>query len=257
MERVVAWLSGGVSSFIAAWLAREQLTDIIFIDIDDQTRDTLRFAYEAAELLGKKLTVLRSPFYRSKNDVIRARRYINGPNGAPCTGELKRKVRKAWEWNCGHSGPLHGDSLKYVWGFDARETNRIKMTVENNEHAQHLFPLAEKNICKEEAHAACRDLGLRRADMYEMGYPNANCVGCVKGGMGYWNKIREDFPNAFAEMAALEREIGATCLKDEEGKIYLDELDPRRGRCDRIIVPPCGIACGVLEQWEQMAFAGC
>ena len=36
--------------------------------------------------------------------------------------------------------------------------------------------------------------GLRLPEMYRLGYANANCVGCVKGGAGYWNKIRRDFP---------------------------------------------------------------
>ena len=252
MDRTVAWLSGGVSSFVATWLVRDQLTDIIFIDIDDQTRDTLRFAQEAADLLGKPLQILRSPFYRSKNDVIRARRYINGPHGAPCTGALKREVRKMWE----NASLQRGESPTYIWGFDAGEPHRIAHTVEHNDHARHLFPLADRGITKAAAHAVCRDLGLSRADMYDLGYPNANCVGCVKGGMGYWNKIRVDFPDVFAEMAALEREIGATCLHDGDGKVWLDELDPQRGRCDRIVVPACGIACGVLDNWEQEVMEG-
>ena len=31
--------------------------------------------------------------------------------------------------------------------------------------------------------------------MYDLGYPNNNCIGCIKGGMGYWNRIRKDFPD--------------------------------------------------------------
>ncbi len=37
--------------------------------------------------------------------------------------------------------------------------------------------------------------------MYDLGYPNNNCIGCVKGGMGYWNKIRKDFPEVFQKRA--------------------------------------------------------
>ena len=249
MERVVSWLSGGVSSFVAAWLMRDELTDIIFIDIEEQTRDTLRFSQDASDLLGLPLQILQSPF-QSAYAVLRMRRYINGKRGAPCTGVLKRNVRKEWEYN--HKG----DKLTYIWGFDASEVNRVKMTVEHNPQAIHRFPLAERGITKPECHAVCRDLGLRRADLYEMGYPNANCIPCVKGGMGYWNKIRVDFPEQFAKYAALEREIGATCLHDGNGKVWLDELDPERGCCDQIIAPPCGIACGVLEQWEQETMEG-
>lgn len=62
--------------------------------------------------------------------------------------------------------------------------------------------------------------------MYDLGYHNNNCVGCVKGGMGYWNRIRIDFPEVFRKMAELEREIGHSCING----VYLDELAPGRGR---------------------------
>ena len=54
-------------------------------------------------------------------------------------------------------------------------------------------------------------LGIKRPIMYDLGYSNNNCIGCVKGGMGYWNKIREDFPEVFQARAKLEREIGRSC----------------------------------------------
>jgi len=69
--------------------------------------------------------------------------------------------------------------------------------------------------------------------MYRLGYKNANCVGCPKGGIGYWNKIRRDFPETFNRMALVERDLGVTILKDRAGgktvRIYLDELDPEKG----------------------------
>ena len=84
--------------------------------------------------------------------------------------------------------------------------------------------------------------------MYKMGYNNNNCIGCVKGGMGYWNKIRIDFPDKFNEVANIERQIGATCLKDENGKIFLDELDPNRGDPVEEIIPDCSLICQIEFQ---------
>ena len=37
--------------------------------------------------------------------------------------------------------------------------------------------------------------------MYKLGYKNNNCIGCVKGQAGYWNKIRKDFPDVFDQMS--------------------------------------------------------
>ena len=75
--------------------------------------------------------------------------------------------------------------------------------------------------------------------MYDLGYYNNNCRGCVKGGMGYWNKIRVDFPEVFANRAKMERDIGASCIKG----VYLDELDPSRGRMSEEVMQDCSIFC--------------
>ena len=53
---------------------------------------------------------------------------------------------------------------------------------------------------------------------------------------GYWNKIRVDFPEVFAARAAMERDIGASCINGT----FLDELDPEAGRTQKIIVDDCG-----------------
>lgn len=81
-----------------------------------------------------------------------------------------------------------------------------------------------------------------------MGYNNNNCIGCVKGGMGYWNKIRKDFPQVFDRMARIERKVGATCLKDKNGRIFLDELSAWRGDPVEEIVPDCSLICQIEFQ---------
>jgi hypothetical protein len=86
-------------------------------------------------------------------------------------------------------------------------------------------------------------LGIKRPVMYDMGYQNNNCIVCLKGGMGYWNKIRVDFPDVFESRAKREREIGFSILKDKNGSIYLDELDPTRGKYEEEIQEECGIFC--------------
>jgi hypothetical protein len=81
-------------------------------------------------------------------------------------------------------------------------------------------------VTKQECVGIIQKVGIDVPIMYKLGYNNNNCIGCVKGGAGYWNKIRKDFPQQFEKMATLERKIGATCIK---GK-YLDELSPNEGR---------------------------
>lgn len=90
--------------------------------------------------------------------------------------------------------------------------------------------------------------GIKQPAMYRMGYNNNNCIGCVKGGMGYWNKIRKDFPEVFAQMAKIERDVGATCLKDKDGRIFLDELPTWRGDPVEEIIPDCSLICQIEFQ---------
>ena len=82
--------------------------------------------------------------------------------------------------------------------------------------------------------------------MYKLGYNNNNCIGCVKGGIGYWNKIRKDFSERFNRMAQIERIVGASCLKEQDGtRLFLDELDPNRGVNVKPIVPDCSLTCAI------------
>ena len=104
---------------------------------------------------------------------------------------------------------------------------------------EHEFPLIENNLSKEDAHGMAERLGLKRPVMYDMGYENNNCIGCVKGGMGYWNKIRRDFPEVFARRARQEREIGHSCIKG----VFLDELLPDQGNMKQEVMEECGIFC--------------
>lgn len=65
------------------------------------------------------------------------------------------------------------------------------------------------------------------------------CIGCVKGGKGYWNKIRQDFPGIFESRAKMERELGRSCING----VFLDELEPSAGRMEKAILPDCGMLC--------------
>ena len=170
---------------------------------------------------------------RDRENVIKQFRYNNGPYGAKCTEVLKKRVRKEWE-------DAHKDfDITYVWGFDIDEKHRAERLDESMSEFKHEYPLIERMLTKQDAHAILDRLGIKRPVMYDLGYSNNNCVGCVKGGMGYWNKIRVDFPEVFDRMAKLEREVGHSCING----IYLDELDPQRGRMEDEIMQDCGIMC--------------
>lgn len=133
-----------------------------------------------------------------------------------------------------------------MWGFDVNEVKRAENTCKALSDYDHELPLIENGLTKEEAHGIANKLGLKRPIMYDMGYPNNNCIGCVKGGMGYWNKIRVDFPEVFDRRAKQEREIGRSCING----VFLDELEPNRGNINTEVMEDCTIACQLLT-WNK------
>lgn len=237
---VVSWFSAGVSSAVATKIALKQYPDmrIIYTHIDDQHEDTLRFVSDCEKWFNKKIEILQSP-YKNVDNAVSACGVVNTPRGANCTTLLKRRVRKEWERENGDKA-----DFIYVWGFDYAERARAdRVQYSAMPESEHFFPLIENYIDKQAAHGILEKAGIKRPYMYELGYPNNNCIGCIKGGAGYWNKIRQDFPEVFKARCALERKIGGTCLKG----VFLDELPEDAGRDLKIIVPDCGLFCEVSE----------
>lgn len=233
----VSWFSAGVSSAIATWFLRHQIDHIIYCHIEDQHPDTMRFVKECEYLFEKEIEILQSPL-KSVENACRQSAFVRAPRGAPCTRLLKRRVRAEWEaqhdWFC---------RFEYVWGMDTDEQDRADNIVKDMPQQVHHFPLIKNLIGKNEAHGLLEKFGIKRPAMYDLGYRNNNCIGCVKGGMWYWNKIRKDFPAVFAARAKMERDIGGTCIKG----IYLDELEEERGREEDEVMPECGAACQAIK----------
>lgn len=209
---------------MAGYLAGD-VDEWLYIDIADQHPDSIRFIRDCEVAIGQEIQILRSKEYSCVEDCVKVFGGFRAPNGfSPCTNWLKKRIRKEWELE------HQGYDLTYVWGFDLKERDRADRTIEANSQAEHEFPLIERNLSKEEVHGLFeRTFSFRRPVMYDM---------------GYWNKIRRDFPEVFESRARLERQVGYAILKDSKGKpVYLDELDPNRGNMNAEIFPDCGIMC--------------
>lgn len=240
-----AWWSAGITSAVACKMALEMYEDVelYYIHIDTAHPDNERFKRDCENWYGVEIKTLKSFEYKDQFDVIRKTRAFNTPTGAPCTRELKKQVRYDFEEL--NSFNLFNDRFvqHQVWGFeyDRKQINRAIRFGQQYPFTNPLFPLIEKGIDKNMCAGMVLSAGIELPKMYGMGYSNNNCIGCVKGGQGYWNKIRVDFPEVFHEMAALEQEIGHSCLNG----IFLDDLDPSAGKRSKEIIPNCGIICEV------------
>ena len=237
---IIAWWSGGVTSAVACRLAIELYKDvrIIYIHIDSHHPDTLRFKEDCEKWYGQKIETWQNAKYKDQFEVAK-KGYINGPTGAPCTKKLKKDVRSLIEKELQPGGQ--------VWGFEFEKSqiNRAIRFKQQYPNVVSYFPLIDSNLTKNECVGIIKGAGIEIPLMYKLGYSNNNCIGCVKGGAGYWNKIRKDFPEVFNRMASIEREVKATCLKNENGRVYLYELDPNAGTASDLVFGECGIFCQV------------
>lgn len=280
--RVVCWWSAGVTSAVATYYAIEMFgaenVDIYYSETGACHPDNARFILECERWYGKTIMHHQSSRYKSPVDVATKKRFIAGPMGNPCTLELKKKPRYFVEdtrkKECFTKIPDEYDHS--VWGFEdsPKEIKRAEAFAIEYPDLKPFFPLIEKNIDKPNAlYILEKKAGIRRPRMYELGFPNNNCIGCLKAnGFGYWRLIKEiaysDMPEAaqfreiFEATAKLEREIGRTVIrafplgkrKGEREQYYLDELPMDRGRDLKPIVPECGAVCQL--EFDEFADIG-
>lgn len=235
MARTIVWFSCGAASAVAAKLILQESQEAILARcvVESEHPDNWRFARDVSKWLNHPIVELTHPKYKDSWSVFEGERFLNGPHGAKCTVILKKRVRKAFE----QDGDIH------IFGFTKNEEERASRFVANNFEIKCRFPLIERGIGKTECFEILQGVGLELPLMYRLGYKNANCIMCVKGGMGYANKVRRDFPDDFWRMARLERKLGASCING----VFLDELDPNAGRNEDLNLPECGLFCGQNE----------
>lgn len=255
MTRVVSWFSCGAASAVATKRALEAewphgATEFVIAYCDTGKRespDNAVFMAECENWFGQEIVIVGNDEYDRDPDVVfRKTRYLVGPGGARCTAELKKKVR--WTF----SKP---DDVVVI-GFTTEEHKRRAVKLQQSEPMTRFwYVLHEQGVTKDDCYRIVQEANITLPDMYRLGYKNNNCIGCVKGQAGYWNKIRRDFPDRFAEMAKIERELGRTICKREwtEGgvrkreRIYLDQLPSTLGKYDAEPDIECGVLCATAE----------
>lgn len=243
-RRVVAWFSHGACSAVACKMAVEEYgpsTRIVAIHLGGEHEDNARFRADCEQWLGHEIEVITSDRYTDHLDVALTRRYVNGPGGAACTAWLKKAVRHAFE----EPTDLH------IWGYatDQRDFKRAVRFEVQNPGVDSWYPLVSRGLSKSNCLAMVERAGIELPEMYRLGYVNNNCIGCWKGGKGYWNKIRIDFPERFAACAAVEQTVGASSINGT----FLDDLVPGTGRYKAEEVA-CDLNCSTVEsEWQPVA----
>ena len=240
---IAVWFSNGAASAVGLKLTidlygRDNVR-AINNPVAEEDEDNLRFQADVSSWLGIEIERAVNPLYPNASavEVWDRRKAMSFPHGAPCTIHLKKEARQHWE-NTNRAD-------WHVFGFTAEERNRHERFILTER--QNLLPtLIDAGLTKDDCGDLLRDAGLNLPRVYAEGYPNANCIGCVKAtSPTYWNLVRETRPDVFAARAEQSRRLGVTLVRVKNKRIFLDELSPdARGRpLKQLKMPEGGIHC--------------
>jgi hypothetical protein len=246
-RRIVVGFSGGVSSaWCAGWalrtFPREEVV-LLFHDTKEEHPDTYRFIREMAAALDMPITERSDG--RSVTEVFHDEGFLGNNQNAMCSRILKVEVGDRYFEELRSQGMTE---IVKVLGFSAREVERVQRAharASKYEYGLRL-PIVEERINKQACADWCIALGVRPSAMYEH-FDHANCRGCVKGGLAYWMKVREVYPDVFKLRVEQEAEFGHGILRGGGREHHLLKDLPaatkrKVGLRERIEIGPC--ECG-------------
>jgi hypothetical protein len=205
--RYVVSLSGGVASAVSAERAigryGRDAVALRFADTSWEDADLYRFLDDLMVRWGGEL--IRHRDGRTPLQVAEDKQMIPNSNAAPCSHELKIGPFTRMD----REGPKPVTSLL---GLDWREMHRVeRMRAKYAALADRGlfvdFPLLWKPYEFRPYVDVVRSWGIAPPRLYALGFKHNNCGGrCVKQGIREWLRLRDVFPERFAEVSAWEQE---------------------------------------------------
>lgn len=250
-DTIVVWFSCGAASAVAAKMTIDKYKHshniiVANIPIKEEHRDNIRFRADVGKWIDRPIEIVfnEALITISAVEVWEMRQYMSGVKGAPCTQLLKKEVRYQFEKQTKIDW--------HVFGFTYDEKDRHDKFVKY-ERVNVLPVLIDSKITKEDCFGIVKDAGIRLPEIYHLGFPNANCIGCVKAtSPTYWNHVRKVFPEVFEQRAEQSRRIGARLVRYKGNRIFLDELPPDAvGK--KMKSYECGIFCDLPKGTRKEA----
>lgn len=220
MSRTIAWFSSGAASAVMTKLELRDNPDLTIVQCDlgdSEDEDNRRFAADCERWFNAPIQHIKSEKYGSIDDVFEKRKYHSGIAGAPCTSEMKVAPRIDFQ--------LPSDT--HLWGYtaDAADVSRFERMLTEYPAMKQRAPLIERGITKEGCFAILENAGIKRPRIYDLGFPNGNCIGCVKAtSPDYWSLVRLRFPEVFARRAEQSRRFGSRLTRINDERIFIDEI---------------------------------
>lgn len=219
--RILSWFSCGAASAVALKKTIEKFGDMVLPmhcnTLSSEHPDNLRFLLDVEKWIGQKVITIASEKYKDVDDVIEKTRYMAGIDGARCTTELKKNVRRKFQ--------LEGDLHILGYTADKKEVTRALDFRLNNFEIFSYFPLIDLNIDKQGCFDIIKDVGIKLPEIYKI-LNNANCIGCVKAtSPKYWNLIRKHYPDTFDKRCRQSRNLNVKLVRVKGVRVFLDTLD--------------------------------
>lgn len=243
-ERILVWFSCGVASAVAAKLALKHLGnthEVVIVSCDTRASehpDNYRFSAECEAWFDQPIHFIRNTNFETVDDVFEKDRYMAGVGGARCTTVLKKFPRLKFA--------LPDDT--HVFGFTVEEWKRARDFRNRNPELKLRWLLIEHLATKQDCLDALVAAKIALPTMYQLGFDNNNCPGCVKASSPwYWDMVRTNFPEVFKRRCEQSRKLGVRLVEiKHHQRIFLDELPPgpfkKRGKKENL---SCGPECGV------------
>jgi hypothetical protein len=213
MKHVIQF-SGGAGSYASARRVYERGEGelvLLCADTRSEHEDWRAFVDEChASLPGSELVVLDQGV--DWWDLADQQNFIPNPRVDICSRILKREPLRAWlEENCDPQ-----DTVIHL-GFDWLEEHRLNRARPHWEPWTIDAPMMwQPFMDKADALAMIAEAGITMPSAYQTGMPHNNCLkyGCCKGGMAYWKKVLEVYPDAYARSEQREQAFRERTGKD-------------------------------------------
>jgi hypothetical protein len=240
-NKITVYFSCGAASAVAAKMTlalygKHNEVEVVNFPIKEEHEDNLRFLEDVEKWLGVKIIRFTNKNYpnSSAKEVWEEKQYMSNIYGAICTTILKKQAR--WQYEKDNPNDYT------VLGFTADEEHRHLRLI--NEEPIALLPvLINLKISKADCFKILLRDKIQLPHIYTLGFPNGNCVGCVKSqSPTYWNLVRLHFPLIFKDRAEQSRKIGCKLVRFKGKRIFLDELPPD-AKGGKIKSWDCGTFC--------------
>ena len=243
-RRVIVWVSAGAPSAVTAKLtirkyAATHEVVLAYCETGMEHPDNERFLGDLTRWTNHPVIRLRSEKYASTWDVWEDRKYLAGVNGAPCTTELKIKPRVAFQ---------RVDDI-HVFGYteDPKDMRRAKSLRDHFFELTIETPLIDARLNRAACLAIIERAGIALPVLYGLGWPNNNCIACVKSGSpDYYALVRFHFPDVFWRLAKLSRELGVRLCRLDGERAFIDEI-PEGHPTTNAVAPACDFLCHLVE----------